>query len=244
MHRSVGAAAQPKAKLVGEDLLPRAREAETRKVVEGTYKGKSDEASVTVKPSRKTEDAVDNFNRKQARGEKLTEKDYDDLSEAENELKELAGYKKTLNKLASANRFDTASLRGIMKGRYTFDNIAKNAKALLKKHNIEDIEDMVDYILSNKGRILDATEMEMLAPLLREVERKLFRVHSLLEHSDTLTDAEIALLHSDINMYYGIQAWFKGQGTRVSAALNHRRKMLRDIAEGREIDSLFAGVKC
>jgi hypothetical protein len=53
-----------------------------------------------------------------------------------------------------------------------------------------------------------------------------------------------ALLHADINLYAGINAWFKGQGSKASAAMNFRRKIYQDIADNREIESLFAGVKC
>jgi len=131
-----------------------------------------------------------------------------------------------------------------MKGRHTFANIEARAKALLKKNGIEDFEDMIDYILRDKDRLFSAEEMEMLTPLFAETERKLFNAMQLTEFTDELSSTEIALLHSDINLFYGIQAWNKGQGSKVSAALNHRNKMLKDVAEGRMIDSLFLGVKC
>ena len=164
----------------------------------------------------------------------------------ENSTAALEEYSQMAMKVAGSRGLDTAALRGMMRGRHTFENIDKGAQTLLKKNGIEDLEDMVKYILDQekKDRIFSAEEMQMLSPLFVEVERKLFNAYDLLGSSTGLTDETIALIHSDINLFYGIQAWNKGQGSKVSAALNHRRKMLQDIAENRMIDSLFAGVKC
>jgi len=59
-----------------------------------------------------------------------------------------------------------------------------------------------------------------------------------------MTDTEVAVLHNDIDVYYGIQSWFKGQGSKVSGIMTARKKMYQDIANNREIKQLFAGVDC
>ena len=66
----------------------------------------------------------------------------------------------------------------------------------------------------------------------------------LTKHTDGMSDAEIALLHNDIDVFYGIQAWFKGQGSKVAGVMTARKKLQQDIANNREIKQLFAGVEC
>ncbi len=243
-HRSVGSAAVPKEKLVQEDLLPRATLEKTEKLVEGKYTGKNPETRVNVKESLAVKEAREEVAHKEASGQRLTEEDYNKMADVDQATEDLKGYKLFLQKVAGVHALDTAALRGFMKGRNTFGNIEAKAKSLLKRNGIEDFEDMIDFILQDPDRIFSAEEMAMIKPVLAESERKLFNAYQLLEHADTLSDAEIALIHNDINMYYGIQAWSKGQGSRASAALNYRRKMLQDIAEERMIDSLFLGIKC
>jgi len=84
----------------------------------------------------------------------------------------------------------------------------------------------------------------MLTPLFVEAEKRLVQVQRMTRFSDVLDDNEIAALHSEINLYYGIAAFKMGQGTKVSAALNHFKVMQKDIADGREISSLWAGRSC
>jgi len=246
MHRSVGSAAVSKEHIVGGELLPRTvdKPEVTAGVVSGKYKGKNPETRINIKESKAVKEAREELKRKANRGEELSPEDVakaDEVSAADKALKK---YKEFVQKIAGSRALDTAALRGYMKGRHTFANIESRAKALLKKNGIEDFEDMIDYILQDKDRLFSAEEMEMLSPLFAETERKLFNAMQLTEFTDELSAEEIALLHSDMNLFYGIQAWNKGQGSKVAAALNHRNKMLKDVAEGRMIDSLFLGVKC
>tara|TARA_R110000772_G_scaffold66577_3_gene148219 strand:+ start:125 stop:2125 length:2001 start_codon:yes stop_codon:yes gene_type:complete len=236
---------------VAQRMFPRldatgASVAETAGVVAGKFKGGDPDKIINVKESKAVQEAREEIQVKMARGEELTDADLSKLDMVENSTAALEEYSQMAMKVAGSRGLDTAALRGMMRGRHTFENIDKGAQALLKKNGIEDLEDMVKYILDQekKDRIFSAEEMQMLSPLFVEVERKLFNAYDLLGSSTGLTDETIALIHSDINLFYGIQAWNKGQGSKVSAALNHRRKMLQDIAENRMIDSLFAGVKC
>jgi len=246
MHRSVGSAAVSKEHIVGGDLLPRTvdKPEVTAGVVSGKYKGKNPETRINIKESKAVKEAREELERKANRGEELSPEDVAKFDEVTAADKAINKYKEFVQKIAGSRSLDTAALRGYMKGRHTFANIEARAKALLKKNGIEDFEDMIDYILRDKDRLFSAEEMEMLTPLFAETERKLFNAMQLTEFTDELSSTEIALLHSDINLFYGIQAWNKGQGSKVSAALNHRNKMLKDVAEGRMIDSLFLGVKC
>jgi hypothetical protein len=238
--------ASNKATIAGRQLLPRTvdKPETTAKVAAGRYKGDDPDKVINIKESTAVKEARAEVQAKMNAGEELTDADIrklDDVKESELRLKE---YSETAMKVAGSRGLDTAKLRGMMRGRHTFENIDAASRTLLKKNDIEDFEDMIDFILANDDRIFSAAEMRMLQPLFNEVERKLFNAYDILGKSTGLTDETIALIHSDINLFYGIQAWNKGQGSKVSAALNHRRKMLQDMADNRMIDSLFAGVKC
>ena len=231
---------------VGAELLPRTagKPEVTGKVVAGKFTGENAKTRINIKESRESTEAREAVQRRLDRGEEPTPVETAKLSEADEAAKALEDYKLFVQKLAGSRSLDTAALRGFLKGRYTFKGIEKEAAALLKKHGIEDFEDMVNYILDDSKRIFSAAEMEMLSPLFGLAERKLYNAMEMVRHTEGMSDDMIAVLHSEINMYYGIQAWNKGQGSKVSAALNHRNKMLKDIAEDRQIDSLWAGVKC
>ena len=232
---------------VGEQMLPRTvnKPAVTQKLVDDKFKGDNPETSMPMKESRENAQIRERINRKQARGEELSQEDLIDIRTINDDLESLGLFKKFVQKIAGSRALDTAAIRGISKGRYTFQNIGERAELLLKKNGIEDMEDMANYILSSdKNKIFSAEEMDMLTPLLVEAERRLVEVQRMTRFSDVLDDNEIAALHSEINLYYGISAFNKGQGTKVSATLNHRRKMLQDIADGREISSLWAGRSC
>ena len=231
---------------VGSELLPRTagKPEVTAGVVAGKFTGANTKTRINIKESRANIEARETVQRKLDRGEEPTPIETARLSEADEAAKALEDYKLFVQKLAGSRSLDTAALRGFLKGRYTFKGIEKEAAALLKKNGIEDFEDMVNYILDDSKRIFSAAEMEMLRPLFRLAERKLYNAMDMVRHTEGMTDDMIAVLHSEINMYYGIQAWNKGQGSKVSAALNHRNKMLKDIAEDRQIDSLWSGVKC
>lgn len=232
---------------VGEQMLPRTvnKPAVTQKLVDDKFKGDNPETSMPMKESRENAQIRERINRKQARGEELSQEDLIDIRTINDDLESLSLFKKFVQKIAGSRALDTAAIRGLSKGRYTFQNIGERAEILLKKNGIEDMEDMANYILSSdKNKIFSAEEMDMLTPLLVEAERRLVEVQRMTRFSDVLDDNEIAALHSEINLYYGISAFNKGQGTKVSATLNHRRKMLQDIADGREISSLWAGRSC
>ena len=232
---------------VGEQMLPRTvnKPAVTQKLVDDKFKGDNPETSMPMKESRENAQIRERINRKQARGEELSQEDSIDIRTINDDLESLSLFKKFVQKIAGSRALDTAAIRGLSKGRYTFQNIGERAEILLKKNGIEDMEDMANYILSSdKNKIFSAEEMDMLTPLLVEAERRLVEVQRMTRFSDVLDDNEIAALHSEINLYYGISAFNKGQGTKVSATLNHRRKMLQDIADGREISSLWAGRSC
>ena len=231
---------------VGSELLPRTagKPEVTAGVVAGKFTGANTKTRINIKESRANTEARETVQRKLDRGEEPTPIETARLSEADEAAKALEDYKLFVQKLAGSRSLDTAALRGFLKGRYTFKGIEKEAAALLKKNGIEDFEDMVNYILDDSKRIFSAAEMEMLRPLFGLAERKLYNAMEMVKHTEGMTDDMIAVLHSEINMYYGIQAWNKGQGSKVSAALNHRNKMLKDIAEDRQIDSLWSGVKC
>jgi hypothetical protein len=232
---------------VGEQILPRTvnRPEVTQKLVDGKFKGDNPETSTTMKESRGNAEIRERINRKQARGEELSQQDIKDRKTINEDLESLSLFKKFVQKIAGSRALDTAAIRGISKGRYTFENIGERAELLLKKNGIEDMEDMTNYILSaDKDKIFSAEEMSMLTPLFVEAEKRLVQVQRMTRFSDVLDDNEIAALHSEINLYYGIAAFKMGQGTKVSAALNHFKVMQKDIADGREISSLWAGRSC
>ena len=232
---------------VGHQFLPRTvnKPEVTQRIVDGKVKGGNEEPIVQVKISTRAKEATARLNKKLDRGEKPTEKDWSDAYDADMEAQILKEYQETATKVASSRALDTAAMRGFQAGRYTFDNIGKAGKVFAKKNNIKTLKDMVDYITDHPDVIFTGKELEAMSGLLQEVDNKLLRTYRMLDQLNPNSDADaVALLHSDINLYYGIQSWFKGQGSKASAALNYRKKIYQDIADNREIDSLFAGVKC
>jgi len=231
---------------VAQQMLPRTDTAEdvTRRLVEGKVSGENKEPIIKVKLSSRSQEATNNVNKKMQRGEEPTSQEWDAHERAYQETEILKEYTDTVAQIAATRGLDTSALRGFNSGRYTFANIEKSGAAFLRKNNIKDLGGMVKYILDNPEKIFSAQELAATTELMIEVDNKLFNTHALLKHADVMSADEISILHADINLYYGIQGWFKGQGSKVSASLNFRRKMYQDIADNREIESLFAGVKC
>jgi len=231
---------------VGEELLPRTVDKPdvTARLVADKFTGSNTQTRINIKDSRANVEAKETVQRKLARGEEPTKAELERADAATFSGKALEDYKLFVQKIAGSRSLDTSAMKGILKGRYTFSAITEAATKLLQREGINDYEDMVDYILKDTKRIFSAEEMEMLTPLFAEAERKLYNAMEMVKHTEGMSDDMIAALHSEINLYYGIQAFNKSQGSRVSAALNHRNKMLKDIAEDRQIDSLWAGVKC
>jgi len=230
----------------GKKLLPRTagKPEVTKRLVDGKFKGDNPETTMPMKESGDNAEIRERLNRKEARGEELTQDELRLRLKIDEEWKIVQEFKKFVQQIAGSRSLDTAALRGMSRGRYSFDNIKERAQTLLKRNGIEDMEDMANYILSDKDRIFSSEEMDMLVPLFIEAEKRLLEVQRMTRFSDVFSDTEIAALHSEINLYYGISAWNKGQGSKVAATLNHRKKMRQDIADGREIDSLWAGRKC
>jgi len=231
---------------VAQQMLPRTDTAEnvTQRLADGKVSGENKEPIVKIKLSSRSQEATDNVNRKLERGEEPTNQEWDAHERAYQESEILKEYTDTVAQIAATRGLDTSALRGFQGGRYTFANIEKSGASFLRKNKIKDLGGMVKYILDNPEKIFSAQELAAVKDLMIEVDNKLFNTHALLKHADAMSADEVSILHADINLYYGIQGWFKGQGSKVSASLNFRRKMYQDIADNREIESLFAGVKC
>ena len=194
--------------------------------------------------SQRAKDAISSVENKRAKGETPTPNQLDEYNKAQEEMFTIKEYTDTVAKIARTRGLDTYANRFGSTGRYTFNNISKGGSKFIKDNNIEDLDGMVRYILDNPNKIFSAEEINGMTELLQEIDNKLLDTHQLLRHSDIMTDAEIAVLHNDVDVYYGIQSWFKGQGSKVAGIMNARKLMYKDIAENRQIKQLFAGVDC
>jgi len=229
---------------VREQFMPRSAESGTRRVVEGKVSGENKEPIVTVKLSTDSKEAINTVNSKIRKGEEITPDEFDRYHKAKDEADTLEEYSETLAQIARSRGLDTYAARFGTAKRYTFENIEKSANKFLRDENIENLDDMVRYILANPEKIFNAAELTGMRDLLSEVDQKLLDFNMLIRNADGMSDSEIALLHNDIDVFYGIQAWFKGQGSKVSGIMTARKKMHQDIANNREIKQLFAGVDC
>ena len=206
--------------------------------------GENKEPINKIKVSQRAKDAATVVRNKQSRGEEPTAKDWDEHERAYQETEILKEYTDTVAMIARTRGLDTNANRFGSSGRYTFENISKSSAKFIRDNKIRDMDDMVKYIVDNPNKIFSADELAAATELMIEVDNKLFNTHALLKHADAMTDAEVAVLHNDIDVYYGIQSWFKGQGSKVSGIMNYRKKMYQDIADNRQIEQLFAGVQC
>lgn len=229
---------------VRQQFMPRSKEDSTRRVVQGKVSGDNKETIVPIKLSSSSKEAIDNVNRKVNKGEEITPDDFDKYDKAKREQTTLDEYSDTVAQIARSRGLDTYAARFGSSGRYTFENIEKSASKFLKDEDIDNLDDMVRYILANPEKIFNAAELTGMRDLLSEVDQKLLDFSMLTKHTDGMSDAEIALLHNDIDVFYGIQAWFKGQGSKVAGVMTARKKLQQDIANNREIKQLFAGVEC
>jgi len=229
---------------VAQQFMPRSQVSGTRRLADGRVSGENKEPINKIKVSQRAKDAAIVVRNKQARGEEPTAKDWDEHERAYQETEILKEYTDTVAMIARTRGLDTNANRFGSKGRYTFENILKSSARFIKNNGIKDMDDMVKYIVDNPNKIFSADELAATTELMIEVDNKLFNTHALLKHADAMTDAEVAVLHNDIDVYYGIQSWFKGQGSKVSGIMNYRKKMYQDIANNREIKQLFAGVEC
>lgn len=229
---------------VRAQFMPRSKEDSTHRLVEGKISGDNKETIVPIKLSSSSKEAIDNVNRKAYKGEEITPDDFNKYDKAQREQTTLDEYSDTVAQIARSRGLDTYAARFGTSGRYTFENIEKSANKFLRDENIENLDDMVRYILANPNKIFNASELTGMRDLLSEVDQKLLDFNMLIRNADGMPDSEIALLHNDIDVFYGIQAWFKGQGSKVSGIMTARKKMYQDIANNREIKQLFAGVDC
>jgi hypothetical protein len=229
---------------VRQQFMPRSKEDSTRRLVEGKISGDNKETIVPIKLSSSSQEAIDTVNRKVNKGEEITPDDFNKYDKAQREQTTLDEYSDTVAQIARSRGLDTYAARFGSSGRYTFENIEKSASKFLKDEDIDNLDDMVRYILANPEKIFNAAELTGMRDLLSEVDQKLLDFSMLTKHTDGMSDAEIALLHNDIDVFYGIQAWFKGQGSKVAGVMTARKKLQQDIANNREIKQLFAGVEC
>ena len=229
---------------VAQQFMPRSQVSGTRRLVDGRVSGENKETINKIKVSQRAKDAATVVRNKQSRGEEPTAKDWDEHERAYQETEILKEYTDTVAMIARTRGLDNYANRFGSSGRYTFENISKSSAKFIKNNGIKDMDDMVKYIVDNPNKIFNEAELAATTELMTEVDNKLFNTHALLKHADAMTDTEVAVLHNDIDVYYGIQSWFKGQGSKVSGIMTARKKMYQDIANNREIKQLFAGVDC
>lgn len=230
--------------LVSQQFMPRSTVKATRGVVNGKYSGENREPIVPVRVSEQAKADIKNVEYKLANNKKVSDQEMERYNRALKEEELLEEYADTSAQIASSRGLDTYANRFDGFGRYTFENIQRRSNKFLKDENIENLDDMVRYILNNPNKLFNAAELNGMSDLLMEVDQKLLDLSMLTRNTDNMSDAEIALLHNDIDVFYGIQSWFKGQGTKASGLFTARKKLIKDIANNREIKQLYAGVDC
>lgn len=241
---SVGARRVNQDPLVSQQFMPRSKVKATRGVVDGKYSGENKEPIVPIKLSDQAKADIIDAEAKLTRGDKLTPIESERYSRAVKEEEMLREYSDSSAQIAASRGLDTYANRFDGFGRYTFENIQRRSNKFLKDENIENLDDMVRYILNNPNKLFNAAELNGMSDLLVEVDQKLLDLTMLTRNTENMTDAEIALLHNDIDVFYGIQSWFKGQGSKAAGVFTARKKLYKDIANNREITQLYAGVEC
>lgn len=243
-NQSVGAARATNDASAREAFMPRSRVQSTEKYVKGKYNSDNKETTVPLKISDQAKADILDAEAKLDRGEKLTPIESERYARAVREEELLREYADSSAQIAASRGLDTYANRFGGFGRYTFENIQRRSNKFLKDEGIDDINDMIEYILANPNKLFNAAELNGMSELLMEVDQKLLELTVLTRHTENMTDAEIALLHNDIDVFYGIQSWFKGQGSKAAGVFTARKKLYKDIANNREITQLYAGVEC
>jgi hypothetical protein len=230
--------------LVAEQFMPRSTVKSTQGVVDGKFNGENKEPIVPIKISDQARADIKDAEAKLAKGKGLTPKERERYERALKEEELLLEYEDSSAQIAASRGLDTYANRFEGFGRYTFENIQRRSNKFLKDENIENLDDMVRYILSNPNKLFNAAELNGMRDLLVEVDQKLLDLTILTRNTENMTDAEVALLHNDIDVFYGIQSWFKGQGSKAAGVFTARKKLYKDIANNRAIKQLYAGVEC
>ncbi len=143
--------------------------------------------------------------------------------------------------------------QGMPTNRYSWANVS-NAAVEVEGRILNDYDDLVSFLADNEQNILKAVELEVLAPLFIEAQRRLWDSYSILQglkREGRINSDDGVRAMQDLQFYNLIGNIYDAQTTQVSNLMTQFRKMKPALARqekqqklGKQIDQIMFGVTC
>ena len=144
--------------------------------------------------------------------------------------------------------------QGLPTNRYSWNNVTQGA-VQVENRILEDYNDLTSWLLDQGSRLLNALELEVITPLIKESQERLADARLILyslQRAGNLDSEEAVKVMQDIQFYNVIgNAGYIAQKTGISNSLKQLGKMKpelnrqnQQLAKGKPIDQIMFGVTC
>jgi hypothetical protein len=144
--------------------------------------------------------------------------------------------------------------QGLPTNRYSWNNVTQGA-VQVENRILEDYNDLASWLGDQGSRLLNALELEVITPLIKESQERLAdarKILYVLQRAGNLDSEEAIKVFQDIQFYNYIgNAGYIAQKTNISNSLKQLGKMKpelnrqnRQLAKGKPIDQIMFGVTC
>jgi hypothetical protein len=144
--------------------------------------------------------------------------------------------------------------QGLPTGRYSWNNVTQGA-VQVENRILEDYNDLASWLGDQGSRLLNALELEVITPLIKESQERLAdarKILYVLQRAGNLDSEEAIKVFQDIQFYNYIgNAGYIAQKTNISNSLKQLGKMKpalnrqnQQLAKGKPIDQIMFGVTC
>jgi hypothetical protein len=144
--------------------------------------------------------------------------------------------------------------QGLPTNRYSWNNVTQGA-VQVENRILEDYNDLASWLGDQGSRLLNALELEVITPLIKESQERLAdarKILYVLQRAGNLDSEEAIKVFQDIQFYNYIgNAGYIAQKTNISNSLKQLGKMKpelnrqnQQLAKGKPIDQIMFGVTC
>ena len=144
--------------------------------------------------------------------------------------------------------------QGLPTNRYSWNNVAQGA-IQVENRILEDYNDLTSWLLDQGSRLLNALELEVITPLIKESQERIADARKILyalQRAGNLDSEEAVRVMQDIQFYNVIgNAGYIAQKTNASNVMKQLGKMKpelnrqnQQLAKGKPIDQIMFGVTC
>jgi hypothetical protein len=144
--------------------------------------------------------------------------------------------------------------QGLPTNRYSWNNVTQGA-VQVENRILEDYNDLTSWLLDQGSRLLNALELEVITPLIKESQERLADARLILyslQRAGNLDSEEAVKVMQDIQFYNVIgNAGYIAQKTNASNVMKQLGKMKpelnrqnQQLAKGKPIDQIMFGVTC